>query len=215
MCEISNCCETESRKNLVTEQRQSIPSLLEPAPYWSSSAVVHTKIEEISLNDYKGKYLILLFYPQDFTFVCPTELIQFSERIKEFRSLDSEVVAVSTDSIYTHYVWITTPRKQGGLGQMNIPFLSDKSHKISRDYGVLNENTGTALRALFVIDDKQIIRQVSLNDCMVARSVDEALRLIQASQFVDQYGDVCPVGPKIPRKKSVPDPKKYEEYFNT
>ena len=103
---------------------------------------------------------------------------------------------MSTDSQYSHFAWSTTPRKQGGLGEVNMPLLSDKNHKISKDYGILDESTGTPLRALFVIDKKQILRHVTVNEPAIPRSVDEILRVIQACQFVDKYGDICPMGPK-------------------
>ncbi|RMZ96295.1 thioredoxin peroxidase [Brachionus plicatilis] len=117
-----------------------------PAPYFKATAVVDGQFKEISLDDYKGKYLVLFFYPLDFTFVCPTEIISFSDRVEEFRSIGCEVVAASTDSEFSHLAWINTPRKQGGLGKMNIPILADKTQDISRRYGVLKEDEGVAFR---------------------------------------------------------------------
>ena len=130
--------------------------------------------------------MILLFS----TFVCPTEIVAFSDRVGEFKKLGCELVAVSTDSHFTHLAWVNTPRKQGGLGELNIPLLADKSMKISEDYGVLIEGAGISLRGLFIIDQKQNLRQITVNDLPVGRSVDETIRLVQAFQFTDENGEV-------------------------
>ena len=160
-------------------------TVLKPAPYFSGTAVVKGEFTDLKLTDFAGKYLILLFYPLDFTFVCPTEIIAFSDRAHEFEDLDTAVVAVSTDSQFTHLAWVNTPRKQGGLGHVNIPLLSDLTHQISKDYGVYLEHLGHSLRGLFIIDGKGIIRQITMNDLPVGRSVDETLRLVQAFQYAD------------------------------
>uniref|UniRef100_A0A8V0XIF6 thioredoxin-dependent peroxiredoxin n=1 Tax=Gallus gallus TaxID=9031 RepID=A0A8V0XIF6_CHICK len=165
-----------------------------PAPYWEGTAVINGEFKELKLTDYEGKYLVFFFYPLDFTFVCPTEIIAFSDRIEEFRAINTEVVACSVDSKFTHLAWINTPRKQGGLGPMKIPLLSDLTHQISKDYGVYLEDQGHALRGLFIIDDKRILRQITMNDLPVGRSVDETLRLVQAFQYTDKHGEVCPAG---------------------
>ncbi|XP_062982548.1 peroxiredoxin-4 isoform X2 [Elgaria multicarinata webbii] len=165
-----------------------------PAPDWEGTAVINGEFKELKLSDYEGKYLVFFFYPLDFTFVCPTEINAFSDRIEEFRSIDAEVVACSVDSQFTHLAWINTQRKQGGLGPVKIPLLSDLTHQISKDYGVYLEDQGHALRGLFIIDDKKILRQITLNDLPVGRSVDETLRLVQAFQYTDKHGEVCPAG---------------------
>ena len=121
--------------------------------------------------------------------MCPTEIISFSDRAEEFRSIGCELVTVSTDSEYSHLAWVNTPRKQGGLGKMNIPILADKTHDISRRYGVLKEDEGIAFRGLFIIDDKGNLRQITINDLPVGRSVEETLRLVQAFQFTDKNGE--------------------------
>ncbi|XP_046740036.1 peroxiredoxin 1 [Diprion similis] len=190
-----------------------MPALQKPAPAFKGTAVVDGQFKDISLDDYKGKYLILFFYPLDFTFVCPTEIIAFSDRVAEFRAIGCEVVAASTDSHFSHLAWINTPRKQGGLGEMKIPLLADKSLKISRDYGVLDEESGIPFRGLFIIDDKQVLRQITINDLPVGRSVDETLRLVQAFQYTDKYGEVCPAGWKPGQKTMVPDVKESKQYF--
>lgn len=158
---------------------------MKPAPYFSGTAVVKGEFAELKLTDFAGKYLILLFYPLDFTFVCPTEIIAFSDRAHEFEDLNTAVVGISTDSQFTHLAWVNTPRKQGGLGHVNIPLLSDLTHQISKDYGVYLEHLGHSLRGLFIIDGNGIVRQITMNDLPVGRSVDETLRLVQAFQYAD------------------------------
>ncbi|XP_059484987.1 peroxiredoxin-2-like [Neocloeon triangulifer] len=185
-----------------------------PAPDFKGVAVVNGDFKDIKLADYKGKYLVLFFYPLDFTFVCPTEIIAFSDRIKEFHALNTEVVGVSTDSHFSHLAWINSPRKDGGLGGLNYPLLADLSQKISTAYGVLIENEGISLRGLFIIDPTGTLRQITINDLPVGRSVDETLRLIKAFQFVEKHGEVCPANwtPDSPTIK--PNPKGSKEYFN-
>nr|ACI62508.1 thioredoxin peroxidase [Psoroptes ovis]AGS08195.1 thioredoxin peroxidase [Psoroptes ovis] len=141
------------------------------APYFAATAVVDKQFKEVKLTDFQGKYLVLFFYPLDFTFVCPTEIIAFNDRLKEFHDLDTEVVAVSVDSHFSHLAWCNTPRKQGGLGDMKMPIISDLTKKISEDYGVLIPDAGIALRGLFIIDANGIVRQITINDLPVGRSV--------------------------------------------
>nr|XP_012221533.1 PREDICTED: peroxiredoxin 1 [Linepithema humile] len=191
----------------------SVPQLQKPAPAFSGTAVVNGQFKDIKLSDYKGKYVVLFFYPLDFTFVCPTEIIAFSDRVKEFSDINCQLIAASTDSHFSHLAWVNTPRKQGGLGEMNIPLLADKSFKISRDYGVLDEETGIPFRGLFIIDNKQNLRQVTINDLPVGRSVDETLRLVQAFQYTDKHGEVCPAGWKPGKKTLKPDVEGSKEYF--
>ncbi|EQC38582.1 peroxiredoxin (alkyl hydroperoxide reductase subunit C) [Saprolegnia diclina VS20] len=161
-------------------------------------SVVNEKFTTVSLDDYKGKWLVLFFYPFDFTFVCPTEIVSFSDSIKSFRSINAEVLAISTDSHHTHLAWIKTPREKGGLGKMNIPILADISKRISSDYGVLvtdedDEMFGAALRGLFIIDPKGVVRSIQINDDQVGRSVDETLRILKAFSYADSHpGEVCP-----------------------
>jgi alkyl hydroperoxide reductase subunit AhpC len=198
-----------------------------PAPAFKAQAVVDGQFKEVttvilvfpiviqvSLSDYAGNYVVVYFYPLDFTFVCPTEIIAFSNRINEFRDIGCEVLGISTDSHFSHLAWISQPRKQGGLGGLNYPLVSDFNKNISRDYGVLIEEAGIALRGLFIIDPAGILRQMSVNDLPVGRSVDETLRLIKAFQFVEKNGEVCPANwtPDSPTIK--PDPKGSLEYFD-
>jgi alkyl hydroperoxide reductase subunit AhpC len=163
-----------------------------PAPEFEGNAVVNGEFKPIAKKDYKGKWLVFFFYPMDFTFVCPTEIIAFNDRVDEFRKLSTELVACSCDSQFTHLAWIQTPRKEGGLGDMQIPVLADFNKKIAREFGVLDENIGAAYRGLFLIDPKGNIRHTLVNDLPVGRSVDEALRILKAFQFFEKHGEVCP-----------------------
>ncbi|TGZ60943.1 hypothetical protein CRM22_008251 [Opisthorchis felineus] len=185
-----------------------------PAPDFSGIAVSNGEFKEIKLKDFLGKYLVLFFYPLDFTFVCPTELIAFSDKVDEFSKINTAVVGVSTDSHFSHLAWINTPRKEGGLGGLRYPLLADFKKSISRDYGVLQEEMGVALRGLFIINPEGIVRQVTINDLPVGRSIDEVLRLVKAFQFVDKHGEVCPANwsPDSPTIK--PDIKGSKEYFS-
>uniref|UniRef100_A0A1I8I9V5 Thioredoxin peroxidase n=2 Tax=Macrostomum lignano TaxID=282301 RepID=A0A1I8I9V5_9PLAT len=184
-----------------------------PAPAFSGTAVINRQMKEIKLSDYKGKYLVFFFYPLDFTFVCPTEIIAFSDRVNDFRKINTEVVAASVDSPFTHLAWLKTPRDKGGLGDLQIPLLSDLTHQIAKDYGVYLESAGHSLRGLFIIDDKGVLRQITMNDLPVGRSVDETLRLVQAFQYTDKHGEVCPAGWRPGAATIIPDPEKKEEYF--
>jgi alkyl hydroperoxide reductase subunit AhpC len=188
------------------------------APYWSGIAVEGEKFVKKSAEDYKGKYLVIIFYPFDFTYVCPTELISFSENIEKFKQINANIIGVSTDSHFTHLAWIKTARSYGGLGKMNFPLFADISKKMSKHFGVLVENEddelfGAALRGLFIIDDKGIIRSFTINDASVGRSVEETLRLIEAFQYSDKYGEVCPANWKPGDSTIKPDPEDKKEYF--
>lgn len=188
-----------------------------PAPKWTAAAVVDGEIKKLSLDDYKGKYLVFFFYPLDFTFVCPTEIIAFSSRAKEFRELNAEVVGCSVDSAFTHLAFINTPRIQGGLGGVDIPLVSDLTKQISKDYDVLVEDgddAGVAFRGLFIINEHGVLRQKTVNDLPVGRSVDEALRLVKAFQYTDKHGEVCPANWTPGADTIKPDPKKATEYFS-
>jgi len=191
-----------------------------PAPNFKGTAVIGDEFKDIQLSDYKGKYLVLVFYPLDFTFVCPTELIAFNEKIDDFKKLNAEVIGISVDSHFTHLAWLNTKREDGGLGQLNLrkinyPLLSDITRKICTDYGVLLEDVGVALRGLFVIDPKGVIRQQTINDLPIGRSVDEVLRLIEAIQFTEEMGEVCPANWHKGDATIKPDPKGSKEYFKT
>ncbi|XP_063795470.1 peroxiredoxin-1 [Pseudophryne corroboree] len=185
------------------------------APDFSANALMPDgQFKEIKLSEYRGKYVVFFFYPLDFTFVCPTEIISFSDRLEEFKALNCEVIGASVDSHFCHLAWTNLPRKDGGLGPMNIPLVADSLRSISKDYGVLKEDEGIAFRGLFIVDEKGILRQITINDLPVGRSVDETLRLVQAFQHTDKYGEVCPAGWKPGSDTIKPDVGKSKEYFS-
>ncbi len=162
------------------------------APDFAAQAVLPDgSFSELRLSDYRGKYVVLFFYPLDFTFVCPTEIIAFDEQLDEFKSRGAEVIGVSVDSPYTHLAWRNTPRERGGIGRIGYPLVADLSKAVSRAYGVLL-NEEVALRGLFLIDRQGIVRHALVNDLPLGRSVDEALRVLEALQFHEQHGEVCP-----------------------
>ncbi|XP_065183507.1 peroxiredoxin 1-like isoform X2 [Sycon ciliatum] len=186
------------------------------APAFKGKALMPNGIfSTISLEQYVGKYLVLFFYPGDFTFVCPTEIIEFSERYEEFKNLHCEIVACSVDSEYCHKAWTGVPRSKGGLGKMNIPILADPTRQIAQAYDVLVEDDGVALRGLFIIDPKGIVRQITVNDLEVGRNVDEVKRLVEAFQYSDKHGSVCPQGWTAGKKTIKPDPQGALEFFET
>ncbi|ORY44493.1 2-cys peroxiredoxin [Rhizoclosmatium globosum] len=206
------------QKAIVSSNSASVARVKFPAPFFRAEAVVKNEFKTISLNDYKGKWLVLFFYPLDFTFVCPTEIIAFSDRASEFRNLGAEVVGASVDSKHSHLAWTQQPRNKGGLGKLNIPLISDITKQISADYGVLIEqgpDVGLALRGTFIIDPKGIVRQITINDLDVGRSVDETLRLIEAFQYHEKHGEVCPMGWTKGSKGMIADPLKSKEYFES
>ena len=184
------------------------------APDFTATAVVDQEFETIQLSDYRGKYVVLFFYPLDFTFVCPTEITAFSDRYEEFESLNTEILGVSVDSEFSHLAWIQTDRKSGGIGDLNYPLLSDIKKEISSAYNVLDPEAGIALRGLFIIDREGIIQHTTINNLAFGRNVDETLRTLQAIQYVQANPDeVCPAGWKPGDKTMNPDPIKSKEFF--
>lgn len=145
--------------------------------------------KEIKLSDYEGKWLVMFFYPLDFTFVCPTEITGFNKVHNEFKELNAELLAVSTDSVYSHKAWINTAIAEGGLGKLSFPIASDMTHTVSEDYGVLLEDDGIALRGLFIIDPNGDMKYSVVHDLNVGRSTDEVLRVLRGLQS----GGLCPV----------------------
>ena len=161
------------------------------APDFKAQAVMADgSFKAVSLADYKGKYVLLFFWPLDFTFVCPTEIIAFSDRAEDFEKLGVQILGVSVDSHYTHLAWRNTPRTEGGLGQINYPMVADLNKEISRSYDVLLPG-GIALRGLFLIDKEGKVRHQLVNDLPLGRNVDEALRMVQALQYFEANGEVC------------------------
>jgi alkyl hydroperoxide reductase subunit AhpC len=161
------------------------------APNFTAQAVVNGEFKSVRLSDYRGKYVYLFFYPLDFTFVCPTEIIAFSDRVAEFEKRNVQVIGCSIDSHFTHKAWIDTPRAKGGLGELKYPLVADLTKSIAADYGVLLEG-GIALRGSFIIDKGGVLRHVTINDLPLGRSVDEALRVVDALQHFEKHGEVCP-----------------------
>ena len=182
------------------------------APGFTLEAVHNEQFKLVSHADYKGRWLVVLFYPLDFTIVCPTEICAFSDRIKEFHAIDAEVVGVSVDSQFTHLAWARHPREQGGIEGLSFPLLADVKREMANSYGVLTKQ-GVALRALFVIDPDGVIQHATVNNLSVGRSVDEALRVLQACQFVRENGEVCPADWQPGGETIVPDVEQSKEFF--
>ena len=190
-----------------------MPALVQKeAPDFTAMAVIHEDFKEVKLSSYRGQYVVLFFYPLDFTFVCPTEIIAFSDRIKDFHSRGAEVLGVSIDSQFSHLAWIQTPREKGGLGGLEYPLVADLSKKISSDYGVLLD-AGIALRGTFIIDQKGIVRAATIHDLPLGRSIDETLRVLDALQHFEKHGEVCPAGWTKGAATIKPTVKDSKEYF--
>jgi peroxiredoxin (alkyl hydroperoxide reductase subunit C) len=172
-----------------------MPTLVrKKAPDFNVKAVVSKKIvENFTLSQFAGKNVILFFYPLDFTFVCPTELIAFQEALPAFLARDAQAIGCSVDSIYSHLAWLATPQKAGGIEGVSYPLLSDLNKTIARDFDVLIPEEGVALRALFLIDRQGIVRHQLVNDLPFGRSIEEALRMLDALAFFEEHGEVCPV----------------------
>ena len=160
------------------------------APDFSAAAAREGEEVQISLSDYRGKWLVLFFYPLDFTFVCPTELVAFSDRAGDFKALNAELLGVSVDSVHTHLAWMRTPRSEAGVGELNYPLLSDLGGSIAESYGVLHGNV--ALRGVFLIDPEGMVQTGTVNNLPVGRNVEEVLRTVKAYQHVAANGGTCP-----------------------
>ena len=167
-----------------------------PAPDFSATAVLAdgSIVENFKLSEnYGEKGTVVFFYPLDFTFVCPSEIIAFSHRYEEFQKRGVNVIGVSIDSQFSHFAWRETPVEKGGIGRINFPLVADLNKQIARDYDVLL-NDSVALRGSFLIDANGIVRHAVVNDLPLGRNVDEMLRMIDAQQFTDEFGEVCPAG---------------------
>ena len=183
------------------------------APEFKATAVLPDgSFKEVSLSDFRGKYVVLFFYPLDFTFVCPTEIIAFSDHAKQFEAAGVQLLGCSIDSHFTHLAWRNTPRNKGGLGDIRYPLVSDLTKTISTNYGVLAEG-GVALRGLFLIDKAGVVRHQLVNDLPLGRSVDEALRMVEALQFFEQNGEVCPANWHPGSSGMKADPNGSQAYF--
>lgn len=188
-------------------------SITKEAPNFKAQAVLEdNSFKEIELASYRGKYVVLFFYPLDFTFVCPSEIIAFNKKLDQFRERNAEVIGVSVDSHFTHLAWKNTPVDKGGIGQIRYPLVSDLNKNISRSYGVLHDEA-VALRGLFLIDKQGIVRHQLVNDLPLGRSVDEALRMVDALKFFEEHGEVCPANWKAGEEGMKPSAKGVAEYL--
>lgn len=185
------------------------------APDFTATAVKGSEIiENFRLSDFKGKYILIFFYPLDFTFVCPTELHAFNDRLEEFRLRNVEIIAVSVDSHFSHYAWLNTPKTQGGIAGVMYPIVSDLTKTISSSYDVLVEGAGIAYRGLFLIDTDFIVRHQLINDLPLGRSVDEALRMVDALQSFKECGEVCPANWRKGERTMAATSEGVSEYFS-
>ena len=207
---------SSSRRRSLVVRASELPLVGNVAPDFEAEAVFDQEFIKVKLSEYIGKkYVILFFYPLDFTFVCPTEITAFSDRYEEFQKVNTEILGVSIDSVFSHLAWVQTDRKSGGLGDLQYPLVSDVTKSISKSYGVLIPDQGIALRGLFIIDKEGVIQHSTINNLAIGRSVDETLRTLQALQYVQENPDeVCPAGWKPGEKSMKPDPKLSKEYFD-
>ena len=186
-----------------------------PAPQFKAKAVQIDRIlEDFSLNDFHGKYVLFFFYPLDFTFVCPTELHAFQERLADFKKRNAQVVACSVDSWYSHFAWLSVPKNKGGIQGVEYPIVSDLNKSIAKDYGVLKEDDGIAFRGLYLIDKQGVIRHQLINDLPLGRSVDEAIRMLDALIFHEKHGEVCPANWNNGDKAMEPTQEGLKNYYN-
>ncbi len=185
-----------------------------PAPDFTAKAVVNGDIKDkFKLSDFRGKYVVFFFYPLDFTFVCPTELHAFQEKLESFRKLNCEVIACSVDSHFSHAAWLEVDKKNGGISGVKYPLVADINKTIARDYDVLIPNEGIALRGTFLIDKDGIVRHQTVNDNSLGRNVDEALRMVEALQYVEEHGEVCPANWKKGQKAMKANQSGLKAYF--
>ena len=162
------------------------------APDFLATAVMaDNSFEELRLSDYRGKYTVLFFYPLDFTFVCPSEILAFDRKVEEFNKKDCQLIGISVDSHFTHLAWKETEIEKGGIGNVQYPLVADIKKEIARAYGVLHDDS-VALRGLFLIDKEGVVRHAVVNDLPLGRNVDEALRMLDALRFTEEHGEVCP-----------------------
>lgn len=183
------------------------------APSFHAKAIINGSVSELNLADLAGRYIVLFFYPLDFTFVCPTELHAFQEKLAEFESRNAQVVGCSIDSWFSHLAWLNTPKSKGGIEGVSYPLVSDIHKSIARSYEVLKEEDGIAYRGLFLVDQNGIIRHQLINDLPIGRSVDEALRVLDALIFHEKHGEVCPANWKSGSKSMKPTEQGLAEYF--
>ncbi|ASD31046.1 peroxiredoxin [Chlamydia abortus] len=185
------------------------------APDFSVQAVVDGEVKNISLQDYRGKYVILFFYPKDFTYVCPTELHAFQDSLEEFENRGAQVIGCSVDDLDTHQRWLKTDKKAGGVKGITYPLISDTTHELSKLYNVLDSQSGLSFRGSFLIDKDGIIRHMVVNDLPLGRSIDEELRVLDALIFFENHGLVCPANWQQGQRAMAPNEEGLKEYFGT
>ena len=183
----------------------------QPAPDFKAAALVNGEFKEISLSDYKGKKVVLFFYPLDFTFVCPTEILAFSDAIEEFKSRNTEVIGVSVDSKFSHFAWTQMDRKEGGIKGIQFPLVADLNKTIAADYNVLLP-MGIALRGLFVINKDGVLKHITVNHNDLGRNVEEVLRIVDAIDFSEEHGEVCPANWHKGEKAMKPNAASLKDY---
>ena len=184
------------------------------APDFTATAVYgNNEIKDLKLSAYRGKYVVIFFYPLDFTFVCRSELIAFDHRLNEFKQRGVEVIGVSIDSQFTHLAWKNTPIEKGGIGQVQYPLVADVKHEICRAYDVEFEAAGVAFRGSFLIDKNGVVRHQVVNDLPLGRNVDEMLRMVDALQFTEEHGEVCPAGWQKGKKGMTASPDGVAKYL--
>lgn len=184
------------------------------APDFSCKAIIDGDIKDFSLKDTQGYLTVLCFYPLDFSFVCPTELQAFQVALPEFKKRNAEVLAISVDSAYSHLMWLDQPKEKGGIAGISYPLLSDITKSISRMYGVLNEDAGVAFRALFIIDKNNIVQSMQVNNMSLGRNIQEVLRLVDAVDFVQTHGEVCPANWTLGEQGLMPTRGGLSDYFS-
>ncbi len=187
----------------------------QPAPDFKADAYVNGEFRKVTLNEFKGRKVVLFFYPLDFTFVCPTEILAFADSMEEFKKRNTEVIGVSVDSQFTHRAWAQTPREDGGIKGVNYPLVSDLSKSIARDYGVLLEADGISLRGLFIINKDGELKHSTINHLDLGRNIDEVLRLLDAVDYSEKHGEVCPANWKAGEKAMKPTAAGLKEYVKT
>lgn len=185
------------------------------APDFSATAVVNGEFKDnFKLSDLKGKYVVMFFYPLDFTFVCPTELHTFQDKLEEFKKRGCEVIGVSVDSQHTHLAWLNTAKEDGGIQGVQYPLVADLTKSIARDYDVLIHDAGVALRGTFLIDREGVVKHQTVNDLPLGRNIDEYVRLLDALQFTEEHGEVCPANWEKGSKSMKPDVAGLKDYFS-
>ena len=185
----------------------------EAPDFCAQTVMADNSISDLTLSSYQGKHVVLFFYPLDFTFVCPSEILAFNKAVDEFKKRNCEIIGVSVDSQFTHLAWKNTPVEQGGIGSVKFPLVADLNKSISQSYGVLLPDEGVSLRGLFLIDKAGIIRHAVINDLPLGRNVDEALRMVDALQFFEAHGEVCPANWKPGEEAMKPTPEGVAEYL--